>query len=100
MVCAQVKMLSKNTLDAVRAMRPASRFPMTPQKIPPLPLRIRPALMQHASFTFLIVSLCAIVTRSSFGQGTTYEGPVGVTGIFNGNIATGCSYDPLTHSAH
>jgi hypothetical protein len=33
-------------------------------------------------------------------QGTNYEGPVGVTGIFNGNVATGCSYDPLTHSAH
>jgi RHS repeat-associated protein len=35
-----------------------------------------------------------------FAQGTTYEGPVGVTGIFNGNVTTGCSYDPLTHSAH
>ena len=33
-------------------------------------------------------------------QGTNYEGPVGVTGIFNGNVTTGCSYDPLTHSAH
>jgi RHS repeat-associated protein len=32
--------------------------------------------------------------------GSTYEGPVGVTGIFNGNITTGCSYDPLSHSAH
>jgi YD repeat-containing protein len=29
-----------------------------------------------------------------------YEGPVGVTGIFNGNVTTGCSYDPLSHSAH
>jgi hypothetical protein len=29
-----------------------------------------------------------------------YEGPVGVSGIFNGNIQTGCSYDPLSHSAH
>jgi YD repeat-containing protein len=33
------------------------------------------------------------------GNGNTYEGPVGVTGIFNGNITTGCSYDPLTRSA-
>ena len=32
--------------------------------------------------------------------GGNYEGPVGVTGIFNGNVATGCSYDPLGHSAH
>jgi hypothetical protein len=30
----------------------------------------------------------------------TYEGPVGVTGIFNGNVTTGCSYDPLGHSSH
>src|SRR5262249_25946955 len=29
-----------------------------------------------------------------------YEGPVGVTGIFNGNVTTGCSYDPLSHSTH
>jgi RHS repeat-associated protein len=28
-----------------------------------------------------------------------YDGPVGVSGIFNGNITTGCSYDPMTHSA-
>jgi len=32
--------------------------------------------------------------------GDTYEGPVGVTGIFNGNVTTGCSYDPVSHSAH
>ena len=25
---------------------------------------------------------------------------MGVTGIFNGNVTTGCSYDPLGHSAH
>ena len=29
-----------------------------------------------------------------------YEGPIGVTGIFNGNVTTGGSYDPLSHSAH
>ena len=32
--------------------------------------------------------------------GGNYEGPVGVTGIFNGNVSTGGSYDPLSHSAH
>ena len=26
--------------------------------------------------------------------------PIGVTGIFNGNVETGCSYDPLNHSSH
>jgi RHS repeat-associated protein len=38
----------------------------------------------------------AAATSSSSSD---YEGPIGVTGIFNGNITTGCSYDPLTHSA-
>ena len=33
------------------------------------------------------------------GNGNDYEGPVGVAGIFNGNITTACSYDPLTQSA-
>jgi RHS repeat-associated protein len=33
------------------------------------------------------------------GNNSDYEGPVGVTGIFNGNITTACSYDPLTHGA-
>ena len=26
--------------------------------------------------------------------------PIGVTGIFNGNVTTGCSYDPLSHSSN
>ena len=33
-------------------------------------------------------------------SGGNYEGPIGVTGIFNGNVTTGCSYDPAGHSAH
>ena len=32
--------------------------------------------------------------------GGNYEGPIGVTGIFNGNVTTACSYDPAGHSAH
>ena len=32
--------------------------------------------------------------------GGDYEGPIGVTGIFNGNVTTACSYDPLGRSAH
>src|SRR5439155_15249871 len=34
------------------------------------------------------------------GQEVDMHNPIGVTGIFNGNVETGCSYDPLTHSAH
>jgi RHS repeat-associated protein len=33
-------------------------------------------------------------------SGSNYDGPVGVTGIFNGNVTTGCSYDPVTRSTH
>ena len=33
-------------------------------------------------------------------SGGNYDGPIGVTGIFNGNVTTGCSYDPAGHSAH
>jgi RHS repeat-associated protein len=32
--------------------------------------------------------------------GGNYEGPIGVTGIFNGNVTTAGSYDPAGHSAH
>ena len=32
--------------------------------------------------------------------GGNYEGPIGVTGIFNGNVTTACSYDPVGLSAH
>ena len=35
-----------------------------------------------------------------FPETTNYEGPIGVTGIFNGNVTTGCSYDPSSHNAH
>jgi hypothetical protein len=42
--------------------------------------------------------IAAMVPRAFAGDGD-YEGPIGVTGIFNGNVTTGCSYDPMTHSA-
>jgi RHS repeat-associated protein len=51
-------------------------------------------------FAFAMAFLLSFPTQKAFSQGNTYEGPIGVTGIFNGNVATGCSYDPLTHSAH
>src|SRR5205823_15056609 len=38
-----------------------------------------------------ILLAIASATPSLFAQGTNYEGPVGVTGIFNGNVTTGCS---------
>ena len=53
---------------------------------------------------FIVFALAAAFllspTQRALSQGNNYEGPVGVTGIFNGNVTTGCSYDPLTHSAH
>ena len=61
-------------------------------KIPPFSARFVVAL-----FT---VTIAALPARVCAQNGNTYEGPVGVTGIFNGNVTTGCSYDPLTHSEH
>ena len=63
-----------------------------------------PSPSSFTGLTFLAsVSLCWIGATSLVvaqnGSGGDYEGPVGVTGIFNGNVTTGCSYDPLTHSA-
>jgi YD repeat-containing protein len=56
------------------------------------------------ALTFLAsVSPCWIAAvpavDAQTGNGSDYEGPVGVTGIFNGNVTTACSYDPLTHNA-
>ena len=47
-----------------------------------------------------IYFVIALAAPPLFAQGTFYEGPVSVAGVFNGNVTTGCSYDPLTHSAH
>jgi hypothetical protein len=35
-----------------------------------------------------------------FAQEVDVHNPIGVTGIFNGNVTTGCSYDPLNHSSN
>jgi RHS repeat-associated protein len=51
-------------------------------------------------FAFAGALMLVCGTPRICAQGNNYEGPIGVTGIFNGNITTGCSYDPLTHSAH
>jgi hypothetical protein len=48
----------------------------------------------------VLFAIALMLATPLCAQGTNYEGPVGVTGIFNGNVTTGCSYDPLTHSAH
>src|SRR6266550_4673267 len=55
---------------------------------------------QVLKFAFGTAFLLSFPVQIALSQGNNYEGPVGVTGIFNGNISTGCSYDPLTHSEH
>jgi RHS repeat-associated protein len=47
-----------------------------------------------------VLFLAFALSPQALAQYVDDHNPVGVTGIFNGNIATGCSYDPLTHSAH
>jgi RHS repeat-associated protein len=66
--------------------RRASRFRTAGSRFRFLPL------VALAGFILLVATL-----PPAFGVG--YEGPVGVTGIFNGNITTACSYDPLSHNA-
>ena len=48
----------------------------------------------------ILFAIAIMFHTAVLAQGNNYEGPVGVTGIFNGNVTTGCSYDPLTQSAH
>lgn len=45
----------------------------------------------------LFAALWACAPWSAFGQGN--DNPTGVSGIFNGNSNTGCSYDPYTANA-
>jgi len=55
---------------------------------------------QILMFAFGTAFFLSSPVQMALSQGDNYEGPVGVSGIFNGNISTGCSYDPLTHSSH
>src|SRR5438552_8285799 len=55
---------------------------------------------QILMFAFGTAFFLSSPVQMALSQGNNYEGPVGVSGIFNGNISTGCSYDPLTHSSH
>src|SRR2546426_11946468 len=49
---------------------------------------------------FTIISIALLAPRGRAQTTASYEGPVGVTGIFNGNSDTGCSFDPLNHNAY
>ena len=44
--------------------------------------------------------LFAFAAPRLLAQEVDVHNPVGITGIFNGNVTTGCSYDPLSHSTH
>jgi hypothetical protein len=63
----------------------------------PAPTRLR--LRIQSRWVGVMLMLAAGVAAADPGTGPAYEGPVGVTGIFNGNVTTGCSYDPISHSA-
>jgi hypothetical protein len=57
-------------------------------------------LSQLISFAAFVALLRAFACPDLFAQEVDVHNPIGIAGIFNGNIATGCSYDPLSHSAH
>jgi uncharacterized protein (TIGR02594 family) len=44
--------------------------------------------------------LFALAPPRLLAQEVDMHNPIGIAGIFNGNVTTGCSYDPLSHSAH
>ena len=57
-----------------------------------IPVRyVRPAL----SLTLLVFALCVADLQGQVGN----NNPSGVSGIFNGQVNTGCSYDPYTGNA-
>src|SRR5207253_5849101 len=47
-----------------------------------------------------LIYAASTTTTTGTGRANDYDGPVGVTGIFNGNVSTAGSYDPVNHSAH
>jgi RHS repeat-associated protein len=58
--------------------------------------------VQRRFITFALTSafLPVLATSRLFAQEVDLHNPIGITGIFNGNVTTGCSYDPLSHSTH
>jgi YD repeat-containing protein len=50
----------------------------------------------HISFLTVFAGLAAAI--QTFAQ-TGNDNPTGVAGVFNGNVTTGCSYDPYTGNA-
>jgi hypothetical protein len=61
--------------------------------------RYRLPLLLTLGALLLVAVPCSRVL-AQFTPNGGYQSPVGVTGIFNGNISTAGSYDPLTHNAH
>jgi RHS repeat-associated protein len=57
-------------------------------------------LSRLTSFAILAAFLVAFGNSRVFAQEVDVHNPIGVTGIFNGNVTTGCSYDPLSHSSN
>ena len=82
-----------------RPTQPASRSPKNPNNLSSILLPLRSTYVAQSLFA-VVLFLFPLAASPLFAQGTYYDGPVSVTGIFNGNVTTGCSYDPLTHSAH
>ena len=53
--------------------------------------------MNTKSATFAVFGLCLLPLARLHAQAD--DNPTGPAGIFNGNITTGCSYDPFTGNA-
>ena len=96
-----------NFLGGERTRRRVQRWASPPNATAVVHRRASRSRTAGSRFRFLpLVALAGIILLvatlpPAFAQGgsSDYEGPVGVTGIFNGNITTACSYDPLSHNA-
>jgi len=54
--------------------------------------------MKIKHFPSIVLLFLLVQTKGFAEQGD--NNPTGVAGVFNGNITTGCSYDPYTENAH
>ena len=55
--------------------------------------------MKHFLFALALADLICALTASPLCAQVGNQNPAGASGIFNGQVTTGCSYDPYTGNA-
>ena len=83
----------KDFLDGMVAT-PSTAMVIEPTNVPP------PDPNQNVPGDPTMTPPPAPYSPNTFGDGSNYEGPVGVTGYVGDTVTTGCSYSALGHSAN